>query len=341
MTRENSGRDIGIDVLKCLCALFVVMIHAPFRIHLGPYTVALARVAVPVFFVITGYYFPRMQEKGRTAGHLRKLAWLTLGSCVFYFLFHVLYQNPHPQRYLLNFTHTDTLIHFFCFNACPVEGHLWYFFALLYAIPVLALLHRFRAMKYLFYTIPILLVANYLLTYAGHYEYYRNWALTALPYMGIGVFIRQHAGVIVSRLPRTWILILCYVVLCALLYVEWDCYYRHHAVAYRDDYLCTPWMTLCLFLIAIRPHDSNRLSTKLRPMTAAIAFIGRKYSPYIYIFHIAVKNSFHFWKHWKTVYTIYPLWIFGFTLLLCAVGTGLISFVRNRMRRCRILSSKR
>lgn len=337
MSVERQQRDIGIDVLKCVCALFVVMIHAPFRIHLAPYTVALARVAVPIFFIITGYYFPHMEEKGRTSKHLRKIGLLALASCIFYFLLHVCYLNVHPLRYLQAFTTPKVIINFFCFNACPVEGHLWYFFSLMYAIPVLMLLHRTGKMCTFFYLIPLMLVANYLLTYTGTYEYYRNWLLTSLPYMGIGIFIRTHREGIFERLPRTWKLCATYLLFCFLLYLEWSWYYHHHEIAYRDDYLCTPWMAICLFLIAIAPRESGTSSSPiykaLRPIANALARIGRTYSPYIYIFHIAVKNSFHFWRHWKFVYAVYPLWIFGFTLLLCATGCKLIHCFRNGIKK--------
>lgn len=309
---STSHRNIGIDVLKCVCAILVVMIHAPFRIHLAPYTVALARVAVPLFFVITGYYFPIMEEKRRTEGHLRKICLLAIGSCIFYFLLHVCYINTYPQRYLNHFTHPQTIFNFLAFNVCPVEGHLWYFFALIYALPVLMILHRTQTMHFLIYSIPLLLTTNYLLTFTEHYEYYRNWLLTALPYMGLGIFFRIRPNCFVHRLPF-WIIFAFYLILCALLYVEWDWYYRHHAVAYRDDYICTPWLVICLFLIAIRKWKEN-------PITKAMAHIGRKYSPYIYILHIAVKNCFHFWKHWKAIPPIYPFWLFGFTLFLCIVG---------------------
>ncbi len=324
---DASHRNIGIDVLKCVCALFVVMIHAPFRIHLAPYTVALARVAVPLFFVITGYYFPKMEEKQRTGGHLRKIGMLAVASCVFYFLLHVCYINAYPQRYLNHFVHPQTIFNFLAYNVCPAEGHLWYFFALIYALPILMALHRTHTMRFLTYSIPLLLTANYLLTFTGHYEYYRNWLFTALPYMGIGIFFRNHPNSFAHRLPTRAILA-CYLTLCALLYLEWDWYYQHHAVAYRDDYLCTPWMVICLFLIAIKERKENLL-------TKTAAYIGRKYSPYIYIFHIAVKSCFHFWKGWKVIPLIYPVWIFGFTLFLCAACSCGIAFIRKYYRKVR------
>lgn len=324
-------RDVGIDVLKCVCALFVVIIHAPFHIHLAPYMVALARVAVPIFFVITGYYFPLMEKKRSVRKHLQKIGILAIVSCTFYFLLHVGYLNPHPQRYLHNLIPPHSIINFLCFNACPVEGHLWYFFALVYALPILTILYRTRAMRIFTSLIPLLLLANYLLTYTGHYEYYRNWLFTALPYMGIGIFIRSHYKQIINSIPQTRKLYAIYLILCILLYIEWNWYYQHHAMAYRDDYLCTPLMTVCLFLIAIKPRKGATTSKVKSLITNNIACIGRTYSPYIYIFHIAVKNCFRFWHHWKFIYLIYPIWIFTFTLLLCAISFRIIRIVQIRL----------
>lgn len=335
MNTGKPQRNIGIDVLKCVCALFVVMIHAPFRVYLAPYTVALARVAVPIFFIITGYYFLRMEEKERTEKHLRKICILTLASCLFYFLFHTCYLNTHPQRYLQAFIQPKAVINFICFNACPIEGHLWYFFSLMYAIPVLMWLHRMCILKKLAFLIPVLLIGNYLLTYTGHYEYYRNWLFTALPYMGIGIFIRHHHDRIVRHLPPTKVLCSVYLLLCLLLYLEWHGYYRHHAIAYRDDYLCTPWMAICLFLIAIKPTSVDTTSCRYKTLysiTHFMAHVGRKYSPYIYVFHIAVKDGFHFWRHWRFIYPIYPLWIFGFTGVLCYIGIKIWRLVPGKRK---------
>lgn len=57
-------RNIGLDVLKCICAFFVITIHCK-RIpgFAGEVLTALNRTAVPVFFMVTGYFYQRIYWK--------------------------------------------------------------------------------------------------------------------------------------------------------------------------------------------------------------------------------------------------------------------------------------
>ena len=46
----------GLQILKFLCALFVVQIHTPSGLR--DLLVPVIRIAVPVFFMISGYFLP-------------------------------------------------------------------------------------------------------------------------------------------------------------------------------------------------------------------------------------------------------------------------------------------
>lgn len=46
-----------IDVLKAISAFLIVCIHAPFPGEISAYFIVFARMAVPVFFMITGYFY--------------------------------------------------------------------------------------------------------------------------------------------------------------------------------------------------------------------------------------------------------------------------------------------
>ena len=56
MNKIDKNRNLGVDILKFLCAFLVVMIHAPIQ-GVSQYTTPIARIAVPIFFMITGYYY--------------------------------------------------------------------------------------------------------------------------------------------------------------------------------------------------------------------------------------------------------------------------------------------
>lgn len=49
-------RNIGIDILRFVCAFLVVCIHVPFPGVVGGCIKAVARIAAPIFFMSTGYF---------------------------------------------------------------------------------------------------------------------------------------------------------------------------------------------------------------------------------------------------------------------------------------------
>lgn len=52
----EQSRYNGLDILKCICAFLIIIIHTPFDSVFSDYLVALARIAVPVFLMITGFF---------------------------------------------------------------------------------------------------------------------------------------------------------------------------------------------------------------------------------------------------------------------------------------------
>ncbi len=54
---QNRVRYDGLDVLKCICAFLVVCIHAAFLGDVGKIVEVIARIAVPIFFMITGFFY--------------------------------------------------------------------------------------------------------------------------------------------------------------------------------------------------------------------------------------------------------------------------------------------
>ena len=53
---ENK-RNYGLDTLKLICAMLVICIHTPFPNDFGQYVMVISRIAVPIFLMITGFYY--------------------------------------------------------------------------------------------------------------------------------------------------------------------------------------------------------------------------------------------------------------------------------------------
>ena len=55
-------RNNGLDALKFMAAFMVVCIHIQFPGEVGGYLTTLARVSVPIFFMITGYFYQNIVD---------------------------------------------------------------------------------------------------------------------------------------------------------------------------------------------------------------------------------------------------------------------------------------
>ena len=58
MKRYNS-----IDLLKFLCSFMVIYIHANIKNQFGSYLYSFCRIAVPIFFMISGYFLYNSDSK--------------------------------------------------------------------------------------------------------------------------------------------------------------------------------------------------------------------------------------------------------------------------------------
>ena len=83
---EKNSRKDSFDVVKCFAAFFVVQLHT-IPATVCPLLNVIARLAVPLFFLITGYYYTSIVEKGKYGVQLKKIFLLAM---FFYspFLFH-------------------------------------------------------------------------------------------------------------------------------------------------------------------------------------------------------------------------------------------------------------
>ena len=194
---DTRNRTTSLDVAKCLAAFLVVAIHADFPGMFGKYVNAWARIAGPLFFIISGYYYPILASQGKQKRQIRKLLkYLLIGSTVF-----IVYEctvaalKGNLSECLNIWITSGTIAKFLFFNAFPFAGHLWYMYALLY---VYAILNLFKLWKLPEKTtgiiIIILLIFNYILSFFPEYYSYRNFLFTGLPYVLLGCLIRKKWG---------------------------------------------------------------------------------------------------------------------------------------------------
>lgn len=184
-------RLLGLDAAKFLCAFMVICIHSS---YIGEkFFDPLTRIAVPVFFMITGYFYSSVKQRNRELVQIKKLIVLFLYSNLLYFVWNLVkcvIMNESIPDYLS----IKVLIKFICFNVSPLSEHLWYLSALVYVLVFILLFDKYSNREKLYKFIPFLLLLNIVL---GNYSTIilgiklplwvsRNFVFCGLPFFLLG-----------------------------------------------------------------------------------------------------------------------------------------------------------
>ncbi len=199
------SRNSTIDGLKFILSFMVVGLHTGFLRDLSGLanylTVnGLFRMAVPLFFMINGYYFYTTIKKNKVCQWFKHLFYLYLCWLGFYCYFWFSMDKNISELLL-------TLI--------IAPYHLWYLPALMGAGSVLLLFKHIKT-RYLFLFLISMFLCGLLIQYAGHaelfhhrffkdYWLYRNFLFFGFPFLGLGFLIRKHLNFI-QKISIYWIL---------------------------------------------------------------------------------------------------------------------------------------
>lgn len=278
----KSNRSYSIDFIKGIAAISVVWLHCanndPFDsiIHL------IGRMAVPMFFIITGYFLPSMIKSGHITNHIIKITKIAIGALAFYFpLFCIeAYLNGDLKHQLLNIFRLDDLWDKVLFSQYPFyvnAGHLWYLIAILYILGFIYFYTKKHRISTLYCLIPLLFIIGYLISSfeVTDRKYYHNFLFTGLPYILFGSYI--HEQLTYKKISNRVIGLL--IAMFSILYlVEIALYLYIGLPARREHYLCIiPLVSFILIWAAQNPNYGEKYF---------ITTIGRDYSIYIYVFHL-------------------------------------------------------
>ena len=152
-----------IDILKCLAAIAVVEIHKPLEIQGGDEFLILCRFAVPVFFMITGFFYPETVAKKRELKQFGKIFTITIGANLFYLLWEILLaveKRENIKEALLARFEERVPEDFILWNFSPLSPHLWYLQALLYVLVIAFIVEHLGLRKLAYLAIPVLLAGS-------------------------------------------------------------------------------------------------------------------------------------------------------------------------------------
>lgn len=197
-------RNYSVDTLKFICAVLVIFIHIGTPYY--NYPLPLTRIAVPCFFMISGYFIftePDNMQR-RLLKSTRRMLWIFLWSTALYFAYYAVTNGDWSI-----FTWKNTF-YFLFLNQPPFGGHLWYLSAYLYVLIIMLFVNRFRLWKPCFFLVPILLLCNLIF---GKYDVLifnhnfnlilsRNFLFMGIPYFALGCLVKKHWNALCVIKPK-------------------------------------------------------------------------------------------------------------------------------------------
>lgn len=336
--RENkvriTARDDSVDALKAVCAFLVICIHAPFPGTAGQYFNAICRIAVPIFFMITGYFYSDTTAKNREIKQIKKIFALLVEANLIYFLWKLFLSIVSHNETFFQETFTSTkLLKFLIFNESPFNGHLWYLGAILYVLIIVQIADKLNLRKILYWLTPILLIGDLILgkysivIWDKEFAYIlvRNYLFVGVPYFIIGIWVKDGLG---KRLSKKTLGGMILLFSCSSL-LERIILININANATRDHYISTTFFAVTCFLFALKCDeeinskqiDSNRI--RKHKTNHLFTTIGRKYSTWIYILHPIFITCIQVLAARLSIQNIYvyvaPVVVYATTVIFCVV----------------------
>lgn len=279
-----------MDCLKAVGAFLVVMIHChnPWKEPDYVWTFAVVRMAIPIFFMISGFFL-WSPDRGVALRNCRRafvrIFWLTVFANLFYYLCFFVPMDVMP------FKRWKQVVKFLIFGhyGGTIEFHLWYLNAYLETLLVMMAALKLRCLRAAWWLlIPAGLLVGlimgkyeFLVPWIGRQQfsdwepYCRNFFTLGIPCVGMGWLVRQHADrllAIVKR-PAVWL-----VALLAVSELEVFGLHTFRTNVFGEYVISTIPLAVVMMLIAVKYPDLGA--------STLLAWTGRRFSLGIYVFHI-------------------------------------------------------
>lgn len=333
-------RNNSIDVLRIVASFFVICIHITFFCE--DYIRPVIRLAVPAFFMISGYFYANVSFKTKKK-RIKNIFFLTLTSNLAYFVFDIIMaiSKSDVEGFFLESFTTEKWINFLIFNESMFSVHLWYLGALLYCMLIDLGVTKLRIKNgIIVFSIVVLLIFNLVL---GKYsllvfnrpffEYtVRNFIFTGLPYFYIGKLLYSF-DISKIKLGKP-VFVLFFVFFCITLYTEIFIIHTLDVNAPSEQYISSIFIALTIFLFVLKypmPYPEG--------FGKALASAGEKYSLAIYIIHpMIIKTIAVYSSEWTGFFTdVYtycgPVFIFVLALLFSVVYYRIKSIIMSLRKR--------
>lgn len=271
-----------LNVLKGIACIGVVFGHALFPGKFGDVILALASAAVPIFFLISGYYAYDKDSRivaEKTVRKFRKIAKLTVGACLLYFAwkFIKLWLSGDSLIEGMSDFNWRNLVKMLLLNDLSFieAGHFWFLLALIYAYATLFLLAKWDIMEWMYPVIILTFIGRIYMCGNANWHYSQNYWFDGLPYFFTGYYLRGH---------EEWKEKICNgalfgIGITGILFKISCLFYEIGVNVYEVGAIL---FALSLFLLALKNENVGENSLWER--------LGKRYSLWIYIYHVIVMG---------------------------------------------------
>lgn len=314
---KATTRLVHADILKGLAIIGIVLQHCGFGI-------LTANLHVPVFFIISGYFFKEdtmeVVVKKRTRRLLIPYLWFVL---LFFFVKWVFnYLDAHDV--LISLKYTISSVKLFKLNVI-LHKSIW-FLPVLFFITVLYRLVRYVKNEWVIFGMVLLLfLAGYLQDNYWHLRliYLTGTVLSGLIYFHFGYLFRKHEAVIDNLSWLWWVVILT--IWCGLtLVLEPEHSYKYNVYPIYLPLLVTPTV-IALFLMLKKLGDVKVAKPLVLAGLFSMGILGYHALCNILIDELEIAtmvgtNSFPYFRFWVIILLV-PIMIYVSNRFIpCTIG---------------------
>ena len=310
--------------IRGIAAFFVVFIHVRFPGETGETVKALARFAVPFFFMISGYFsFGRSNEKIRN--NAQKTIKLALYTMCLYSCWYIIKTFPDGKEI------TQTITSWFSFSSImklllfnlPLSEtgfFCWFLLAQAYVYFIYMFIckyekHDLGCIIGLILLLIYIVVerAQYIVFWGYHGYYFINFLFTGFPFFMLGNYLARKKERIMSWNMQHSIFVCLLVVGTLLTIIE------KMFIGNKELYISNILVCLVSFVYAIK--EPRKFEGNL------IGEIGKKYGLYIYLFHIIIRDLVNFFV--KSI-SLGDTWLKWFIPIIVCIITTIVSMIWYR-----------
>lgn len=312
---KEKSRNMSLDVLKLIASYVVVFIHFKFSGLTGDIVDALARFAVPVFFMISGY-FAYSNSIEKLISKMKNIIKIYFLGAVIYICFYgilALYDVgiKGAMWYCILYFNPMSIVKFIVFNVPRSSEHLWFLVALIYVYGLHYFFVKWKIKDCVYLWIGVVLLAIHLLLGVGLSSIgivippcvIRNFLFMGYPFYCIGMLIRKNEDLVHKKITykRAMILILIGVIETVISYF---------ICGGNELYIGSVLVAVALLIISLKTKEIQ-INEKIIKLSQT--------STGIYLIHIMVGYSLE-----RIVTADMPMVKNVFPVLVCIISTFVV-----------------